>query len=31
MALVHPDKHYTYSDYISWDDDARYELIDGEN
>jgi Uma2 family endonuclease len=29
MALVHPDQHYTYSDYISWDDDVRYELIDG--
>ena len=22
--------HYTYSDYLKWDDDCRYELIDGE-
>lgn len=22
-------KHYTYADYASWDDEARYELIDG--
>jgi len=29
MAFVQPDKHYTYSDYVSWDDDSRYELIDG--
>ena len=24
------DKHYTYADYLTWPDDARYELIDGE-
>ena len=24
------DKHYTYADYASWDDENRYELIDGE-
>jgi len=23
-------KRYTYADYASWDDDNRYELIDGE-
>jgi len=23
------NKHYTYTDYITWDDDIRYELIDG--
>ncbi|MCL2064504.1 MAG: Uma2 family endonuclease [Candidatus Cloacimonetes bacterium] len=21
--------HYTYADYLTWDDDVRYELIDG--
>ena len=26
---IQPNRHYTYSDYISWDDDVRYELIDG--
>jgi hypothetical protein len=29
MALGYPDQHYTYSDYLTWDDSARYELIDG--
>jgi Uma2 family endonuclease len=29
MVLVQPNKHYTYSDYASWNDDTRYELIDG--
>jgi Uma2 family endonuclease len=23
------DSHYTYADYITWDDDVRYELVDG--
>jgi len=23
------DKHYTYADMITWNDDVRYELIDG--
>lgn len=23
------DKKYTYSDYLTWDDNTRYELIDG--
>jgi len=25
-----PSERYTYADYASWDDDNRYELIDGE-
>ena len=25
-----PEKYYTYGDYKSWDDDLRWELIDGE-
>ena len=25
-----PAERYTYADYASWDDDNRYELIDGE-
>lgn len=24
------EKHYTYADYLTWPDDGRYELIDGE-
>ena len=24
------EKRYTYADYLTWPDDARYELIDGE-
>ena len=24
------EKHYTYADYLTWPDDTRYELIDGE-
>jgi Uma2 family endonuclease len=27
---VRPDARYTYGDYKSWDDDERWELIDGE-
>jgi Uma2 family endonuclease len=23
------EQHYTYEDYVSWDDDTRYELVDG--
>ena len=23
------NEHYTYDDYITWDNDVRYELIDG--
>ena len=29
MDAIRNDKHYTYADYASWDDDTRYELIDG--
>ena len=28
LALKDPD-HHTYGDYLAWDGDARYELIDG--
>jgi len=28
-ALPKYEKRYTYSDYIQWDDDERWELIDG--
>jgi len=28
-ALVDYNKRYTYADYLTWDDDQRYELIDG--
>ena len=28
-ALKKEKNYYTYSDYLTWDDDARYELIDG--
>ena len=28
-ALPAYDKLYTYSDYLTWDDDIRYELING--
>ena len=26
---VNPEEKYTYEDYLTWDDDIRYELIDG--
>ena len=29
MEALRDDKRYTYEDYCSWDDDKRYELIDG--
>ena len=29
MEAIREDKLYTYSDYYSWDDDKRWELIDG--
>ena len=30
MALpLQKNKHYTYTDYLAWDSDFRYELIDG--
>jgi len=28
-AVVDYNKRYTYSDYVQWDDDERWELIDG--
>jgi len=28
-ALPEYKKHYTYADYLEWDDDERWELIDG--
>ena len=28
-AQVDYARKYTYSDYLEWDDDKRYELIDG--
>ena len=28
-ALPEYKKHYTYADYMSWDDDERWELIEG--
>ena len=30
MRPIAKDKRYTVRDYRSWDDDGRYELIDGE-
>jgi len=29
METTRKEKHYTYSDYCTWDDDTRWELIDG--
>ena len=29
-VALRKEKHYTYADYLTWPDDARYELIDGE-
>ena len=29
MEAIKKDKRYTYADYLTWDDDVRYELIDG--
>ncbi|MCL2638731.1 MAG: Uma2 family endonuclease [Oscillospiraceae bacterium] len=29
MEAIRKDKRYTYADYLTWDDDVRYELIDG--
>jgi len=30
MSLPQEEQYYTYADYCSWDDGARWELIDGE-
>ncbi|MEZ5442866.1 MAG: Uma2 family endonuclease [Lysobacterales bacterium] len=29
MGKVDPAQHYTYGDYLRWDDEQRWELIDG--
>lgn len=29
MSLVQPNQTYTYQDYVQWNDDQRWELIDG--
>lgn len=29
MNMIDPQKKYTYRDYLSWDDNERWELIDG--
>ncbi len=30
MGLAAKKKKYTYADYLSWDDDEQWEIIDGE-
>lgn len=30
MAIPQKKQHYTYSDYLKWDENKRIELIDGE-
>ena len=29
MDALRSDKHYTWADYVTWDEDIRCELIDG--
>jgi Uma2 family endonuclease len=29
MPLPKPDQRYTYQDYLTWDDDQRWEIING--
>ena len=29
MSAPEKNKHYTYADYVTWDDGKRWELIDG--
>ena len=29
MDAIKIEKKYTYANYVKWDDDVRYELIDG--
>jgi hypothetical protein len=29
MAFAQIKEYYTYADYLTWPDDARYELIEG--
>lgn len=28
-AIKYPEQKYTYADYLTWDDDQRWEIIDG--
>ncbi len=30
MPLINPQPKYTYHDYLTWDDDERWEIIGGE-
>lgn len=30
MSMVQRNGRFTYADYVTWDDDERWELIDGE-
>jgi len=30
QPALNPREHYTYGDYLTWSDDVRYELIDGQ-
>jgi Uma2 family endonuclease len=30
MPLVKEEVYYTYADYLAWDGDERYEIVDGE-
>jgi hypothetical protein len=30
MPLAKENPHYTYADYLAWDESERYEIIDGE-
>lgn len=30
LPLAHTEETYTYADLLSWDDDERFELYDGQ-
>ncbi len=30
MPLINPQQKYTYQDYLTWDDDERWEIIGGD-
>jgi hypothetical protein len=30
MPLVKENPYYTYADYLAWDENERYEIIDGD-
>jgi Uma2 family endonuclease len=30
MSLAKESPYYTYADYLAWDENERYEIIDGE-